>query len=149
MTVTQLYKSVKAFDTKREGVKAIEKTKDRAVEYNREQLYLRSQRSDGTYLQSYRDLDFYAAYKNRRNPAPGFGSPDLYDTGAFQNRMYAIVRGDRLFFDSRDRKTGMLVERYGSHIFGLTKDSEDNYATKDVRSEVLKSFERKTGLMAK
>lgn len=146
MTIRELNKKFQSFNIESEALKAIDRTKDIAVQKNRDQLYLHSQRSDGSYLQEYRDLEFYATYKNRINHAPGFGSPDLYDTGSFQNRMYAIIRGGFLHFDSRDVKTPKLVEQYGSHIFGLTKKNLNDYATEEVRREFTSRLKSATGL---
>lgn len=145
MTVRELYTKFKSFDTQKEGRRAIERTKDAAVDLNREQLYFSSMRSDGSYLQAYRS-EFYAEYKERKNPSPGFGSPDLYDTGSFQNKMFAVVKGDELTFDSKDSKTADLVKKYGKLIFGLTSKSLDEYATVTVHRELVRRVKEVTGL---
>lgn len=146
MTIRELNKKLQSFNIQSEALKAIDKTKDVAVQKNRDQLFLDSQRSDGSYLQKYRDLTFYAVYKHRINPAPGFGAPDLRNTGAFQNRMFAVVRGGFLHIDSKDGKTAKLVDQYGSHIFGLTKKSLNEYATQAVRIEFSSRLKIATGL---
>lgn len=145
MTVRELYRKFASFDTQKEGIRAIEVTKDDAVDFNRKQLYFSSIRSDGTYLQGYKS-EFYAEYKNDKNPSPGFGAPDLYDTGSFQGKMFAIVNGGKLEFSSKDIKTGKLVEKYGKSIFGLTKQSLDEYAKVNVHNELVRRLKDVTGL---
>lgn len=145
MTVRELYSKFKSFDTKTEGVRAIDVTKEAAVDFNREQLYFSSVRSDGSYLQGYKS-EFYAEFKNRKNPSPGFGAPDLYDTGSFQNKMFAVIESDKLRFDSKDSKTSDLVEKYGRNIFGLTKQNLDEYAKVNVHNELVRRVKEVTGL---
>lgn len=145
MTVRELYVKFKSFDTQKEGIRAVEVTKDEAVVLNRKQLYFSSVRSDGSYLQAYRS-EFYAEYKNQKNPSPGFGAPDLYDTGSFQNKMFAVVNGGKLEFSSKDSKIDKLVEKYGKNIFGLTKQSLEEYAKVTVHNELVRRVKEVTGL---
>lgn len=67
----------------------------------------------------------YAKAKNRFNPLPGLGNPDLKLTGDFHNSFYIIAKKSAFTLEASDKKTGLLIDKYGSeNIFGLT--IEDN-----------------------
>ena len=65
----------------------------------------------------------YAQYKNRRNPKPGFGRPDLKNTGAFYEGIDARVTSEGLEIESTEGKTKELQAKYGPEIIGLTDQS--------------------------
>ena len=61
--------------------------------------------------------------KNRGGLAP-VGQVDLKNTGAFQKAIKAKISHGSIFFDSSDKKTPDLVEKYGTKIFGLNEESK-------------------------
>lgn len=65
----------------------------------------------------------YAALKQRLNPRPTTGTPDLRLTGAFQRKIFLRFVQDAFELDSTDEKTEELVFKYGDVIFGLTEES--------------------------
>lgn len=78
---------------------------------------------------------FYALEKNQQNPLAGYGTPDLFLTGAFYRGFFVSITGKSFKISSNDRKTGSLVEKYGSDIFGLSGDSLDMYVKNDFFPE--------------
>ncbi len=104
----------------------IEQTQEDVLDLNRAQLYERSVDNTGTPLRLYRSQP-YALQKNRRNPKPGFGRPDLYETGAFFRGFYLRVGRNVFTISSRDGKTSDLVKKYTPNIFGLDEKSRTEY----------------------
>lgn len=64
----------------------------------------------------------YAEFKRSLNPR---GVVDLKLTGKFHDSFYIEAARFPVFVDARDPKTGKLVEKYGSEIFGLTQESKE------------------------
>lgn len=152
-TITALYKSFKQLtaggflvNANAEVKSAIEKASDWAIELNKDQLEM-GLRSDGSKVEPFYLSDSYARKKNQRNNRPGFGVPDLKNTGNFYAGFYAVVKNNDLQIKSSDEKSQKLQDKYGKNIFGLTKDSKNIYL-QVVREEVIKVVERKTGLKA-
>lgn len=50
----------------------------------------------------------------------------LFDTGVFQEGMFAEADGDKLVIDSRDGKSASLKEKYGDRIFGIGREQSEN-----------------------
>lgn len=72
------------------------------------------------------------------------GEPfDAEDTGDFLRGFYIEVRGDNIFFNSRDPKTGIILqsEHWLSHdLFGLTDDNLKGLIEKRLLPFVLKYY---------
>lgn len=73
----------------------------------------------------------YATIKERRNPLPGFGTPDLYYTGAMFEAMRIARDANQLtiisdvdYFESLQKKydSGLLGN---APVFGLNEDNKD------------------------
>lgn len=47
------------------------------------------------------------------------GTPDLFLTGSFQEKMFLVLRNG-VSFSSSDSKVANLVNKYGNNIFGIT-----------------------------
>lgn len=47
------------------------------------------------------------------------GTPDLFLTGSFQEKMFLVLRNG-VSFSSSDSKVAKLVNKYGNNIFGIT-----------------------------
>jgi hypothetical protein len=68
--------------------------------------------------------DTYASMKNRMNPLPGFGNPDLFLTGKFASEIRLIVSLSEGDMGSTDTKESKLESMYGAdNIFGLNDES--------------------------
>lgn len=94
------------------------------AELNRQQM-LKGQAATGQPIRPE-----YAPSTRKRK---GFSTPNLYEKGDFQKDLFADVRSDSILFDSADRKTPWLTDRYGERIFGLTEESKD--VIKDAAGE--------------
>lgn len=58
----------------------------------------------------------YAALKNRLNPLPGRGNPDLKLRGDLYEGIKVEVRGQELIAEGTDFKTSMLENKYGNIV---------------------------------
>ena len=128
MTVAQYARNIKALRSEIFNiiVESIEETLNEAIELNKSQLFENSMDRKGKKLRQYRSKD-YARKKNMMNPLPGLGSPDLFDTGKFFDSFDAQIVGQSVLFYATDSKTGSLIEKYGSDIFGLTNEAKGYY----------------------
>jgi len=99
----------------------------------------------GKRLARYRSGD-YAEQKNRQNPAPGFGNPDLNLTGAFYRGMFLTTTGEQYTLLSTDPKTEALVAKYGELVFGFTEDNKVVVWNDLLQPVVVQSISQSTGL---
>lgn len=123
---------------------AIQATAAEAKNLNREQLFLRGEKADGTRLKDYKS-DKYARRKYAMNPAPGFGVPDAYLTGELQRELFIDVRSDTVVFDSTSPHAAFMIERDGPAVFGLTDDSKEKYR-ETFMPVALRDIKAKTGV---
>lgn len=123
--IEKLKKADKAYITE-QILRIVQEESNYVIDLNQSQL-LSGVDSKGNELKEYA-VKGYAVFKNKLNPIPGFGIPDLKLTGAFQREMYLQFssKGFPIEIFSRDEKTGKLVEQYGKDIFGVTKDNLEN-----------------------
>jgi len=123
----------------------IRNTSAEILTLNRFQLYNQSVDKNEEPLRLYGSLS-YALEKNKMNPAPGFGRPDLYLTGSFQRAMYVEVNQTIIKVWSRDRKTDSLVAKYSDEIFGMTSTSKGKYAQQTLHPAIKTYITAKSGL---
>lgn len=145
-TIRKMLTGVKSIKLKEQLPIIIRNTSGEILSLNRFQLYNQSVDKQGDPLQLYGSLS-YALEKNRMNPAPGFGRPDLYLTGSFQRAMYVEVNDTFIKVWSRDRKTDQLVTKYTQDIFGMTPASKSQYAQKTVFPQIKNHITAKSGLL--
>lgn len=144
-TIAAMLERVKSLELRDSVPTIIQEQAKTVIAYNQRQLYDHGQRADGEQLQDYRS-EFYAIEKNRRNAKPGFGVPDLYDTGSFYRSMQLDVDKKTFELDSTDPKSSDLKKKYGDAIFGLTPISAGQYARGEFFASLKEYIERKTGL---
>ena len=136
----------KSVNLEAEIPKIIQNSSDEMVRLNREQLYVRGERSDNERLAPYRSIT-YALEKNNINPSPGLFNPDLYLTGDFQGGFYAQVKsGKSVSFGSTDFKSDRLERDYGKEIFGLTFDNKKVYLDTSIMPGIRSYITRQTGV---
>lgn len=123
----------------------IRNTSAEILTLNRFQLYNQSVDKNEEPLRLYGSLS-YALEKNKMNPAPGFGRPDLYLTGSFQRAIYVEVNQTIIKVWSRDRKTDSLVAKYSDEIFGMTPKSKGKYAQETLYPAIKNYITAKSGL---
>ncbi|MFZ4754274.1 MAG: hypothetical protein ACOYLG_13095, partial [Chitinophagaceae bacterium] len=92
------------------------------ADQNRAQLK-KGQTAKGTKFKPYAS-DNYASVKNRMNPIPGYGNPDLFVEGKFAAGIKLVVGLDGGDMGSTDGKEARLEGMYGAdNIFGLNDES--------------------------
>jgi hypothetical protein len=146
MTIQGLLNKVQTLDLPTEVPNIIQQTKADLILLNQTQLYNHGIDANGNKLALYRNKQ-YAAKKNARNPGPGFGFPDLKDTGAFYQDYIVLTTSNEFEVDSKNEKSAALKKHYGETIFGLTKDNKKVYALGVFYTALQKYITFKTGLV--
>lgn len=144
-TIRALYNKCKALDIKKAAEEAVIKSGSALIDYNKRQLYDKSELASGERLAPYNSI-LYAIDKERMNPAPGFMNPDLYLTGAFQKGFNLTVKDYSFEVDSSDSKSDKLKKQYGDNIFGLSPTSKEEYIPNEFFQALKNIIEDKTGL---
>lgn len=80
--------------------------------------------------------DEYAEMKNRMNPVPGFGVPDLFLEGDFQEGFFVEDVEGGWEIDSKDSKRDKLAAKYGEEIFGNTEAEEEEFNKEYILPEL-------------
>jgi len=145
MTIQGLLDKVKTVDLRSAVPDIIVRTKADAILLNQLQMFQFGLKADGNKIGEYKNK-YYAQYKNRKNPQPGFGYVDLSDKKDFYNGFTLDVTKTTFEFDSKDSKSDKLKKQYGNTIFGLTKDSKKTYSLDTILPAVQKYITGKTGL---
>ncbi len=145
MTFTELNQTIQKFDAEQVVEDVYDQTKEPLADLNAVQL-LNGLSAKGKNLKSYRSAE-YATEKNRINPLPGYGNPDLRLTGAFYRGIYASNQGGSLTITSTDSKTADLEKKYGElNIFGLSEKFRIEHVVENIEPAFKKEIERVTGL---
>lgn len=127
-TIHEMLRRAQSIDLQAIGVSVIVDTKDELIKINKEQLMDKGEDKNLVKLKSYRSAS-YARKKNQRNPFPGLGTPDLYNTGAFQNAFQLKINSKNSFdIFSNNSKSGDLQKKYGKAIFGISDPNKQDYA---------------------
>ena len=93
--------------------------------------------ADGEKLTPEYRSDEYAAEKNRMNPLPGEGTPDLFLEGNFHSGFYVKPEKMGWSIDSKDSKRDKLANKYGDDIFGNTKEDEKEINEDYIKPEMI------------
>ena len=103
----------------------VDRESDTAIALNTEQLFQRGIDSEGESLGVY--SPFTIAYKKAKGQR--YDHITLYDEGDFYRGFFAKTSGwpGEVVFGSSDSKYDELADRYGDAIFGLTKDSINEF----------------------
>ena len=145
MTIHELQRRWKQIDLKKAAASIVAEHKKDIADLNREQL-MDGVNKEGKKLRKYRSPK-YAARKNRMNPIPGLGNPDLYLTGRFQEAMNVKLNSKTSFeIYSTDSKAPKLTKQYGKEIFGLTEQSKDTAAHEIVNPGLIQYIKDVTKL---
>lgn len=100
---------------------------------------MRGEDSEGSLINPSYASPKYSEFKLYLNPR---GVVDLRLTGAFQDGMYIRKSGGfPIQISSKDRKTPMLVSKYGKDIFGIQTEGKDIIAT-DVLPDIQDYYRR-------
>lgn len=144
-TINSMLQKFQSLNLRSEVPRLIEQTSSTIEKLNKEQLYDSSIDRNGEPLRLYASLS-YALEKNRRNPKPGFGRPDLFNEGSFFSQFFTVVGANTFETSSRDSKTSGLVAKYSTEIFGLTKENKSKYANETLFEGIKGYIIAKTGV---
>lgn len=114
------------------------------ADLNRQQLYESGIDGYGDNLATYK-RDKYARKKYGMNPKPGYGNPDLYLTGDFQEGITVQVSGGSFTIGSYDQKSKFLLEKYGAQVLRLTISSKNTVRKDMLQPGLVKYLRRETG----
>lgn len=109
---------------------------DIVIFLNQMQLFNDSEKADGESLREYASPS-YALWKNSRNKGPGYGNPDLYDTGSFYRGFTLKVSGWEFEIDSTDSKSSDLKSKYGNTIFGLNQQHLSELGKEYLQGQII------------
>lgn len=123
-------------------VRAVQENEKQIVGMNQEQM-LYGKNAENERIGFLRSITYAQAKIDRGGQAP-FRVPDLFNTGAFQSRMFMDAEKDKYFIGSTDSKEPDLVGKYGP-IFGLI-DSFKEEAKELTTKSLSKIFTQKTGI---
>lgn len=123
----------------------IRKIEKKVVDLNKQQLNRDSIDVDG------QPIGFYSyATEVISNGRKRQGEPfDAKDTGDFLKGFYITIRGDNIFFSSKDGKTKDILqsEHWLSHdIFGLTDNNLRELIQRDLLPFVLQLYRKELGI---
>lgn len=82
--------------------------------------FSKGERPNGKKIGEYRSAE-YAIFKQQINPLAN-GYVDLLLTRQFSSKLFVRPFGKGFMFNSRDKKTGSLIGKYGIDIMGLNQD---------------------------
>ena len=119
---------LKRIDDARRGLEAqalkiIAEIQDTILDYNREGQLYKGLDATGQKISPKYSRERYKRAKNRVNPLPGIGTPDLKLTGKFYSDFFLTAKNGVIDIFSSDEKADKLEAKYGD-IFGLTTDNE-------------------------
>jgi hypothetical protein len=143
-----LIESVKAFDVEENIEEAVNDDPEAITMYNKQQLYNEGMGSNGSKIREYADARKtrgYSEVKNRMNPNPGYGTPDIFFTGETYREMFAKMNKNELIISSLTPQTPKL-EADRPNIFGLTNESEDKAAEDVIEPALQNKLVEKVGV---
>lgn len=136
-TISEVNNNWQRLDIDTEVINTIKSNSERMLTLNKEQLKEGFDKQ-GKRLREYRS-DLYAQVKNRMNPLPGYGNPDLFKTGAFFEEFTLRVEQKVYFYMySQDAKYFTLVKNYGKDIFGLGDRKREDLIEGGFRDDLVK-----------
>lgn len=144
MDIFEFSKRVKAFKLKARIEDAILENSPDAIRRNQNQL-LDGENALGQPNSPSYARPSYAAFKNKKNPRPGLGTPDIHLTGTLFNKMFMSIEGPKVTIDSSDPKVDFPSIKQYKNKFGL---QDQNLASnrKLNNHSLIKFFKQDTGL---
>lgn len=113
----------------------INRNKEEILDLNRDnQLYDKGINSEGNLLRRYSP----STVLFKKQEGKPYNRTTLFDTGYFTRSFDLLNRNNTISIFSRDNKSAELQDKYGSNIFGLTKENENVYNYEIIKPELLK-----------
>lgn len=136
-TARQILERAKAFNLLKEAADIVKQTDDVITDYVRAQLYTGKDKKGNMIYPQYKNDSpankRYAIKKNRQNPIPGLGHPDLFLRGDLYKRLNVEVLDESVFFRSQVRHFKYVYSNYGEEkTFGLSEESMNEYRGKTL-----------------
>lgn len=144
LTITSLAQKFQQLDTDKIVQESFEETKEDFKQSQKEQLKAGKTKTGQGITPRYRSPK-YARVKHEMNPLPGFGTPDLYLTGAFSQGLNVEFSSDTIDIISTDEKGPDLEHKYRD-IFGLGTTFKKNYLESSLAPLVREKISTFTGL---
>lgn len=110
------------------------------LELNRDQLNDQGVNSKGEEIFSYAPYSPYTIKRKQRKGQPT-DRVTLRDTGKFQAGFKLVVTPGSYRVTSDDKKTSLLVEKYGPYIFGLTSENRDKLITDRILPAIFEQIQ--------
>ena len=143
-TRRQLADKLRAFNFEAEADKIIMKNADFAIRLNQNQLLDGEMPNDKPIEPSYLG-NSYAAFKNKKNPRPTLGTPDLNLTGGNYNGIRLVKKSVLTYsLENINSKAPSLIKKYGNYM-GLQKINLKSLTYRND-TDLFNEWIRKTGL---
>ena len=88
----------------------------------------------------------YAAKKEQRNALPGYGTPDIRQTGSFYDHIEFIIQGKRLIWQNTDVKAPDLLAKYGSLLGVFENNTLQVYRQQYLYPAIATLIKQRTGM---
>ena len=128
------------------AAQAVNDSGETFAKLNRRQLFAGTT-PDGDRLTPDYKSKYYANKKNKMNPKPGLGTPDLRVTGDFQDQFEVTADTEEIDITSPVEYAARLTELYGdAQIYGLNDENTQEYIDGDFGDALGGELERQTGI---
>jgi len=120
----------------------IDRNKERILDINREmQLFDKGIDSDGNLLRAYSPV----TVSIKRSKGEVYNRTTLFDQGDFYRGFDLLNRNNVLSIFSRDYKSSELQEKYGTSIFGITKENQPYYNYEIIKPDLQEFINKHIG----
>ncbi|MCY7291345.1 MAG: hypothetical protein LH615_04100 [Ferruginibacter sp.] len=112
----------------------IQKNKEEILDLNRDnQLFYKGINSDGALLKPYSPVTIFF----KKQEGKPYNRTTLFDTGAFTKSFDLINRNNTISIFSKDSKSSLLQDKYGTNIFGLTNENQNTYNYEIIKPDLM------------
>jgi hypothetical protein len=145
-TIEDLYNAFKQVDLRRELPVLIVNTKTQI------QIKVTNQMDKGELSTGYKiaptyGSDYYAGIKNKLNPTPGYGTPDIRLTGDLYNEIDITANEDEYDIESNvPYAKSPSILKYGDNLLRMSEDSKQEYCDETLGPAIQSYITEKTGL---
>lgn len=143
--ISEMLANVRKIDLRNALPRLIEETGSGIIRLNQKELKL-GLLSTGEQIQPKYKSTPYAKKKNALNPAPGFGVPDEYVTGAFYSKFYVKASLTAFETGSTDEKAARLEGFYSQDQYGIADKDIPEYAIDILLPKVMQYINEVSGL---
>jgi hypothetical protein len=141
-TISQVLRNVNKLDLYSASMKVVKKDEEPILNLNKKQLFSDGENNKSKKLKRYRN-GMYELEKHERNPAPGLGIPDLFNTGKFYKKFKIKILSKKEYeMFSTDDKAIALQKKYGKDIFGLSENSRNEMVEKFFERDLMKEIKQ-------